>query len=144
MAGFGASREELKNIYILYIRSLLEQSCVVWHSALTKKDKCNIERVQKTCLKVILGNEYTHYKTSLEKLNLYTLDERRKLLCVKFAKKCTVNENTKYMFKRRSTLRNTRNQEKYIVTFANTERLKMSAIPYMQRLLNEDKQRSIY
>ena len=30
------------------------------------------------------------------------------------------------------------NTEKYVVKHANTERLKMSAIPYMQRLLNDN------
>ena len=44
---FGASWNELKNIYILYIRSLLEQSCTVWNSGLTEEDKQNLERVQK-------------------------------------------------------------------------------------------------
>ena len=35
VASFTTNREEKKNIYILYIRSILEQSCVVWHSSLT-------------------------------------------------------------------------------------------------------------
>ena len=33
---------------------------------------------------------------------------------------------------------NTRNKEKYLVQYANTERLKKSAIVYMQNLLNKD------
>ena len=32
---FGVPKEDLVNIYILYIRSILEQSCQVWHSSLT-------------------------------------------------------------------------------------------------------------
>ena len=31
-----------------------------------------------------------------------------------------------------------RNQEKYVVTKANTERYRKSAVPFLQRLLNED------
>ena len=31
-----------------------------------------------------------------------------------------------------------RNTEKYQVNFANTDRLKNSSLPYMQRLLNSD------
>ena len=38
VSSFGASWDELKNIYILYIRSLLEQSCTVWHSGLTEEN----------------------------------------------------------------------------------------------------------
>ena len=33
---------------------------------------------------------------------------------------------------------NTRNKEKYLVQYANTERLKKSAIVYMQNLLNQN------
>ena len=38
VTSFGATYAELKNIYILYIRSLLEQSCTVWHSGLTDEN----------------------------------------------------------------------------------------------------------
>ena len=31
-----------------------------------------------------------------------------------------------------------RNHEKYVVTNANTERYKKSAVPFLQRLLNDD------
>ena len=31
---------------------------------------------------------------------------------------------------------NKRNEESFVVNYANTERLKKSSIPYMQRLLN--------
>ena len=46
MSSFGATLSELKNIYILYIRSLLEQSCTMWNSGLTQEDSENLERVQ--------------------------------------------------------------------------------------------------
>ena len=36
---FGASVEDLKLIYFLYIRSQLEQSATVWHSTLTLKNQ---------------------------------------------------------------------------------------------------------
>ena len=46
--------QDLKKIYILQIRSKLEQSSVLWHSSITKKCKYNLERVQKSALKIIL------------------------------------------------------------------------------------------
>ena len=58
VASFGTSWEELKNIYFLYIRSLLEQSATVWHSSLTEENRNDLERVQKTALKIILGEKY--------------------------------------------------------------------------------------
>ena len=63
---FGASWNELKNIYILYIRSLLEQSCTVWNSGLTEEDKQDLERVQKSVLKNILQENYDTYENALK------------------------------------------------------------------------------
>ena len=53
--------EDLIHIYILYIRSVLEYCSVLWHSTLTVEQSQAIERVQKTCLKIILGPEYASY-----------------------------------------------------------------------------------
>ena len=36
-AGFTKSRQDLKSIYLTFIRSVLEQSAVVWHSSLVKR-----------------------------------------------------------------------------------------------------------
>ena len=38
----GVSRDDLVETYILYIRSLLEHSCTVWHSGLTEEDAPDI------------------------------------------------------------------------------------------------------
>ena len=38
LSEFGAPREDMKTIYIAYIRSILAQSCVVWHTSLTEKN----------------------------------------------------------------------------------------------------------
>ena len=43
--------EEMLEIYILYIRSVVEYSAVVWHSSLTQEDSLKIERIQKGLLK---------------------------------------------------------------------------------------------
>ena len=51
----GVTTEDLIDIYILYIRSITEYCSVVFHSRLTNEDSDKIERIQKTCLKVILG-----------------------------------------------------------------------------------------
>ena len=66
----GVNNEDLLNIYILYIRSLLEYCSVVWHSTLTLEQSNNLERVQKLCLKVILGSEYNGYTKALKDITL--------------------------------------------------------------------------
>ena len=43
ISNFGANWEDLKNVYILFIRSLLEQSCTVWHSGLTLENSEDLE-----------------------------------------------------------------------------------------------------
>ena len=48
VASFCPSVEDLRTIYILYIRSILEQSATVWHSSQTENNKSDLERVQKS------------------------------------------------------------------------------------------------
>ena len=84
----GVSTEDLIDIYILYIRSILEYCAVVWHSRLTVELINSLERVQKICLKVILGENYISYEAALEMCNLKTLYNRREDRCLSFAKKC--------------------------------------------------------
>ena len=140
VASFGAKKEDLKNLYILFVRSQLEQSAVVWHSSLTEENIQNLERVQKSAIKIIMGEEYQSYRKSLNFLNLDTLEERRKMLCLKFAKSALKNEKACKMFPRNEKLHNmtTRKSEKFKVQKTNTERLRKSAIIFMQNLLNEE------
>ena len=58
VAEFTTSIKDLKTIYIMYIRSILEQSCVVWHSSLSNQNSEDLERIQKSALKIILGTKY--------------------------------------------------------------------------------------
>ena len=60
--------------------------------------------------------------SGLKLLRLDTLEERRKMLCLRFAKGCLKNKK---------------------VNRANTKRYEMSAIPYIQKLLNEDNAKSL-
>ena len=50
-------------------------------------NEIDLERVQKSALKVILKDKYGDYKSALRKLNIESLFDRRELLCLKFAKK---------------------------------------------------------
>ena len=53
VSSFNRPCSDLKLIYIQYIRSPIEQSCVLWHASLTNEDRDNIERVQKNALRTI-------------------------------------------------------------------------------------------
>ena len=53
---FGATREEMVHVWIVYCRSLLEQSAVVWSSSLTQENKDDLGRTQKSFAKLVLKN----------------------------------------------------------------------------------------
>ena len=97
-AKFTNSKEDLKSIYVTYIRSVIEQSAVVWHSSLSKKNIKDLERVQKAAVRVIMGKYYSTYKEGLKILKINILKLRREKLCLSFAKKCIKNEKVKNMF----------------------------------------------
>ena len=135
---FSSNKQDLIVIYKMYIRSKLEQSASVWHSSLSKCNENDLERVQKSALKVILKDKYSDYKNALKNLNIESLCERRELLCLKFAKKGLKLENFKRMFPIQVSnhLMDKRVSNKLKVNSAKTERYFRSSIPYMQRKLN--------
>ena len=137
---FGAKNEEMVHLWKIFCRSVLEQSCVVWHSSLTQENRNNLERTQKTFCKLILKEKYKDYSNALIKLNLETLEERRNMLSLKFAKAGLKNKTLTDLFpkQKKHDVMKTRKHENYQVNFANTERLKNSSILYMQNQLNND------
>ena len=136
LAEFGAPVNDLKTIYISYIRSVLEQSAVVWHSSLTEENISDLSRVQKTTCKVILGGRYKDYEKALEVLDIERLSDRREKLCQTFAKRSIKNGILVFEEINKLDYMTTGNSDKYKVSHCNTERLKKSALPHMQRSLN--------
>ena len=84
----------------------------------------------------LLGGLHQH---ALKILKLQSLKERRNALCLKFAQKSLLVPKLKEMFPRNHQHHDMgkRRFESFQVKRALTERLRRSAIPYMQRLLNE-------
>ena len=95
---FGVKEKNLQEIFTLQIRSGMDYCVPAWNSSLTEYDKTEIERVQKTALKIILGEKYIDYETLLSICQLQSLEERRKDLCKTFALKCTQNKNHQKLF----------------------------------------------
>ena len=134
----GVEIDDLLDIFVLYIRSVLEYCSVVWHSSLTQELSSSLEMVQKTCLKIILGDNYVSYSAALEMCNLKTLARRREERCLTFAQRCLKHPLHSRMFPlNENNLGNKHlSREKYSVNFAKTDTYKMSAVPYLQRRLN--------
>ena len=135
---FTSNSDDLKKIYMLQVRSKLEQSAMLWHFGLTQKNRHQLERVQKSALRIILGKRYTSYNDALRLLNIESLEDRRKSLCLKFAKNCLKVDKLRKLFPKSPTLHgmSKRNNESFIVNRTLTERYLNSAVPQMQRLLN--------
>ena len=81
----GATTEDLLQIYITQIRSILEFAVPAWNSGLTKALINQLERVQKCALAIILDKDYITYSNAIKKLQIKTLAERRRELCMSFA-----------------------------------------------------------
>ena len=119
--------------------SVLDQSCVVWHSGLTEENRSDLERTQKTFAKLILEEDYVTYEKALLTLQLETLESRRKTLSLSFAKRSLADGKLRDLFPltRKDHDMKTRKENKFHVTHAHTERYKKSPIITMQKLLNE-------
>ena len=126
---FTSNVSDLKKIYMLQVRSKLDQSAVVWHSSITRKNSSDLERVQRSALKVILGEKYQSYKDALRVLKMDSLEMRRQKICLKFAKQCLRHEKLKELFPRNERRHDMekRDCEKYVVYFWSS--LRMGKIP---------------
>ena len=136
---FGSSREEMVHLWKVYCLSVLEQSCMVWDSGLTLENETDLERTQKTFAKLVLQEDYKNYFQALKTLGLETLKQKRKSLTLRFVRQSLADGKLHNLFplRRKQHGMRTREEEKYQITYANTNRYKNSPILAMQRLLNE-------
>ena len=116
----GASNSDLLDIFTKQIQSIAEFAVPVWNSSLTGEEIADIERLHKTALHIILGDDYKNFG-----------------ICLKFAKKAEKNSKFSTWFKS-NTRKNTRcKQSKYSNVFCKKIRFEKSPISYMTNLLNQ-------
>ena len=134
----GTKIEDLVEIYILYIRSITEYCSVAYHSSLTVAQSDKLERIQKVCLRVILGDMYISYEAALEMCGLKSLSLRREKRCLNFSLKCVKHpvNNRLFPLNTRTFGQSQNTREVFEVNWARTTTYKKSAIPYCQRQLN--------
>ena len=133
---FDIPREDLVQIYTMYIRSVLEYNSNVWFSAIRNEERDQLERVQKLACRIILKDDYNNYTQALHSLDLLSLSDRRQMLAKRFALKCVKDDRFKDLFPRNENNLGLRSSEKYLVKFCKNSRLQKSSIPSMQKLLN--------
>ena len=141
------------------IKELEEIGCCYWKShryiywtvetcfgaGCPSKEVTQIERAQKTAFAIVLGDSYRSYKSDLKKLNMQTLESRRKELCLSFGKRALKNEKYSEWFcysEEDKPKVNTRYAETKVVTKLKpvtfrTKRYRRSPLPYLTGLLNQ-------
>ena len=133
----GANLEDLTDVFIKHVRSILEFGAPVWTSGLTKVESHEIERVQKSFLHIALGENYGNYEDALKTTNLESLEERRMLLCTKFAKKSAKHPKHKSWFQPNTGISKTRSAKPDLkVPLHRLKRFRDSPVPFLTKLLN--------
>ena len=119
------------DVYTKEVRSHLELAVPVWHSGLKKHQSAQIERIQKSALRIILDDHYTTYEEVCSLYSVEQLEKRRLKLCLNFTKKDIKRD--KSMFQKPTTT-NTGSKPTLVKEF--TCRTK-SSLPYLSKLLNK-------
>ena len=133
----GVREEDLLDIYILFIRSVTEYCSVAFHSSLTQQQSDKMEKIQKTCLRVIMGDGYISYQAALDYFGIQTLSNRRLKRCLDFSLKCLKHPKNQRIFPRNQNFnKRVRTSEPFKVNFACRNTYRDSAIPFCQRLIN--------
>ena len=136
LSSFNVPKKQLVQIYMLYIRSVTEQSSVVWSSSITEEESEALERTQKVALKIIYQTEYLSYSNALFLANLPTLVRRRETLLYNFGVKTFKNPKTTHFIRRNHHSKILRNQEVFTVEHARTTRFAKSALNSIAHMLN--------
>ena len=136
LSSFGIPEDQMIHIYKLYVRSILEQSSVVWASSITESEAAALERCQKTFLRLLYKSNYGSYSSSLHRSGLTTIRSRHTLLQNRFAEKCISNDKTSDIFPENTKSFDSRKSERFHVVNARTRRLANSSQPQMARYLN--------
>ena len=65
LKNLGTHSDDLKDIYIKQLRSILKFAVPVLHSCLIGEDRLRLLRIQKTAMHIILGSHYKSYSSAL-------------------------------------------------------------------------------
>ena len=131
-----ANEEDLVDVYFKQIRSVAEFATPVWNSSLTGDQIASLERLQKTVLHIILGDEYKSYTSALKSLGLNKLSDRRRKICTKFARKSVKHDKFSKWFKPNLKVMKRLKQPKFCPVICKKQRFEKSPLAYLTKLLN--------
>ncbi|KAK8402866.1 hypothetical protein O3P69_000869 [Scylla paramamosain] len=134
---FGATQQQLVQLYCQRIRPVLEYACPVWHPGLTTAQRTTLERVQKRVCRVILGGSYNSYTATLTTFGQPSLEDRRGQLTLSFGEKMKENDHLQLLPQRAPSRYQTRHSARLPPVRCRTERYRNSTIPCVTRLANK-------
>ena len=73
----------MKTFYISAIRSILEYGTKIWHGSLTEEQSKDIERIQRSGMKLKIIWPGKTYEQALIECGMETLENRREKMCIK-------------------------------------------------------------
>ena len=86
---------------------------MAFHSSLTQNEIQSLERLQATCLKVILQENYVSYSSALEMTGLQTLYDRREERCLNYGLKSIKHPQNSRIFPLNPNLNNSKDIPKW-------------------------------
>ena len=133
----GLKTEALVIIYNSLIRTVVEYAAQVYAYQLTGEQSERIKAIQRRAFKIIFGPGIS-YRWALELSGEKSLSDRRLEICRKFTLKTVDKPRYKHWFPlNEETTHSLRYRRKYKEELANTNRMMMSPVYGMRRILNE-------
>ena len=136
---FGFSLSSSLTLYQWYIRTGLEYAAPVWHPGLTVQQKMKLERIQKRCYRIMLGDAYISYENALNTLHTTSLFDRRELVTLRFGKTLLRSPALRRLLPPTGEevhQHRTRHRQRFR-PIRGTTRYRKSTIPYVVDLLNQ-------
>ena len=138
---FQFSLRTLVTLYQWYVRTTLEYAAPVWHPGLTERQHEQLERVQRRCARIMLGQQYRGYEDALEVLHLSTLRDRRQMLTLRLGRSILKSPDHRSLLPPSMAEvhgRATRHGNRLQVPARTTARYGNTFVPYVVNLLNEE------
>jgi hypothetical protein len=139
LKALGASRSRLLDVLQKQVLSVLQLAVPAWDCFLTCQERTDLERVLKTGLRIIWGQDYTTFEQVLQQSNFRTLQETRTRIVNKFVRKSATHKKfSKWFCRQENTNFTTRanNRARFKPVTAKHEFYKNSCIPTMTKIAN--------
>ena len=140
LKALGASRTRLLDVLQKQVLSTLLLAVPAWDCFLSLQEKTDLDRVLKTGLRVIWGQEYISFDKCIQDAKLKTLQQIRDKIVQKFVKTSVKHGKfSKWFSKQPAPQINTRTgkKTKYKVVTARTSAYRKSAIPTLTTIANK-------